>query len=244
MPDVFLSYNREDQAVARRFAEAFTAAGLDVWWDTALKSGEAYDEVTETALRTAKAVVVLWSKKSVASRWVRAEATLADRNKTLVPCMIEPCERPIMFELTQTADLGHWQGALEDRTWTAFLADVRGFVSRDAPLAPGIDVAPAPPTPKSERGDRPSLAIMPFVNRSGQTEDNVFAVEVHGLVHLVEDFDRAEATQEGGQLPWSAGFGFEFHGVEVGDSVIGHGELIDSSLETGRGDKGWRQREG
>ena len=25
MPDIFLSYNREDQAVARRFAEAFVA---------------------------------------------------------------------------------------------------------------------------------------------------------------------------------------------------------------------------
>jgi hypothetical protein len=30
-----------------------------------LRTGEAYDEVTVTALRTAKAVVVLWSKKSV-----------------------------------------------------------------------------------------------------------------------------------------------------------------------------------
>ncbi|MBY0251974.1 MAG: TIR domain-containing protein, partial [Methylobacterium organophilum] len=49
VPDVFLSYNREDQAAARRFAEAFAAQGLDVWWDTALKAGEAYDEVTETA---------------------------------------------------------------------------------------------------------------------------------------------------------------------------------------------------
>ncbi len=113
-PDIFLSYNREDQAKARVFAEAFASQGFNVWWDADLKSGEAYDEVTETALRTAKAVVVLWSKKSAASRWVRAEATLADRNKTLVPCMIEACERPIMFELTQTAELGHWRGDASD----------------------------------------------------------------------------------------------------------------------------------
>ena len=80
-PDIFLSYNREDQARATVFAEAFEAQGLDVWWDTALTPGEAYDQVTEKALKEAKAVVVLWSKKSVESRWVRAEATLADRNK-------------------------------------------------------------------------------------------------------------------------------------------------------------------
>jgi len=121
VPDIFLSYNREDQARAKLFADAFKAQGLDVWWDVGLTPGEAYDEVTEAALRTAKAVVVLWSKKSVASRWVRAEATLADRNKTLVPCMIEACERPIMFELTQTAELSHWQGDAADKAWLASL---------------------------------------------------------------------------------------------------------------------------
>jgi hypothetical protein len=66
-PDVFLSYNRDDQVVAKLFAEAFEAASLSVWWDVTLRSGEAYDQVTEEALRTARAVVVLWSRKSVVS---------------------------------------------------------------------------------------------------------------------------------------------------------------------------------
>jgi predicted ATPase len=123
--DVFLSYAREDQTVARKFAAALERVGLRVWWDAALRTGEAYDETMEAALKSASAVVVLWSKTSVASRWVRAEATLADRNKTLVPCMIEPCERPMMFELTQTADLSNWQGAADDPGWQAFIADVR-----------------------------------------------------------------------------------------------------------------------
>jgi len=125
VPDIFLSYNREDQAKARLFADAFSAEGFHVWWDTTLRAGEAYDEVTERALREAGAVVVLWSKKSVASRWVRAEATVAHRQKTLVPAMIEACERPIMFELTQTAELGHWTGDRADPAWRSFLGDVR-----------------------------------------------------------------------------------------------------------------------
>jgi len=131
-PDIFLSYNREDQAIARRFAEAFTALGFDVWWDVTLRAGQAYDEVTETALRSAKAVVVLWSKRSVASRWVRAEATLGDRNGTLLPAMIEACERPVMFELTQTANLSHWQGEPDDAAWLAFLEDVRRRIDASA----------------------------------------------------------------------------------------------------------------
>ena len=166
-----------------------------VWWDVTLRSGDAYDEVTETALRTARAVVVLWSKRSVVSRWVRAEATVADRNRTLVPCMIEPCERPIMFELTQTADLAHWRGAADDKGWLAFLADVRRLIAAPQPQAvpqavPQIlpQAAAALPVTANEtlkpgqRGDAPSLAVMPFTNRSGRSEDDVFAT---GLVEDV-----------------------------------------------------------
>ena len=196
MNQIFLSYNREDQAVAKRFAEAFEREGLSIWWDTALRSGEAYDEVTEAALRGAKAVVVLWSPRSVVSRWVRAEATLADRSKTLVPAMIEACERPIMFELTQTADLAHWRGDDADRAWQAFVSDVRRFVEAERAAASPLPLptllspeAPPPPLeptprPRGKHGDAPSLAVLPFANRSGSSEDEVFAV---GMVEDVID---------------------------------------------------------
>ncbi len=188
MSDIFLSYNREDQAVARRFAEAFEGEGFSVWWDTTLRAGEAYDEVTETALRTAKAVVVLWSPRSVVSRWVRAEATLADRNRTLVPCTIEPCDRPIMFELTQTAELSHWQGDSVDKAWLTFLADVKRFVAKDVAAvvaaAPEPAPAPAPTTALQPRATRPVLAVLPFINRSGLKEDDIFAF---GMVEDIID---------------------------------------------------------
>ncbi len=37
-PDVFLSYNRDDLAVARGIAEAFEREGFSVWWDQTLRS--------------------------------------------------------------------------------------------------------------------------------------------------------------------------------------------------------------
>jgi hypothetical protein len=40
-PDIFLSYNREDSGVARRFAEGFGALGYSAWWDATLRSGGA-----------------------------------------------------------------------------------------------------------------------------------------------------------------------------------------------------------
>ena len=192
MPDIFLSYNREDQARAKIFAEAFAAQGFKVWWDVGLRTGEAYDQVTEKALREAKAVVVLWSKKSVESRWVRAEATLADRNKTLVPCMIEPCERPIMFELTQTAELGHWQGAADDRAWLALLADVRRFVgTRSEPTQRPIPSPPLAAPQPAIAPAKPAILILPFINMSGDAEQEFFSDGVSE--DIITDLGRVSA---------------------------------------------------
>lgn len=192
MSDIFLSYNREDQARADQFVRAFEAAGIPVWWDVSLKSGEFYDEVTENALRGAKAVVVLWSKRAVASRWVRAEATLAQRIGSFVPCMIEPCERPIMFELTQTADLSHWQGDVTDRTWQAFVGHVReviearGGVSEHRPEAPKphahhlrhLPLHSEIPGHRSHQAELPPsevvLAVLAFDNLSSDSELGYF----------------------------------------------------------------------
>lgn len=138
MTHIFISYNREDQFRARMIADGLKAEGLHVWWDTNLRAGESYDEVTEKHLREAGAVVVLWSKKSVNSKWVRAEATVGERFSKLVPAMIEPCERPLRFELVQTADLVNWQGDRSDPNWRLFIQGVKNAVGHheEAPPAP------------------------------------------------------------------------------------------------------------
>lgn len=141
--DVFLSYSRVDRAAAKHIADCFGAEGINVWWDAALQSGQTFDEVIENRLREAKAVVVLWSPRSVASRWVRAEATLADRQNKLVPAIIETCDRPIAFELTHTADLSEWSGDTSDINWRSFVDDVRRLVDHEA--------APAVPAPNASR---------------------------------------------------------------------------------------------
>lgn len=150
-PDIFLSYNREDVARAKQFADGFKAEGFDVWWDAHLRSGEAYDKVTEDALKSAGAVVVLWSKRSVESRWVRAEATLADRRKTLMPAMIEQCERPIMFELTQTAELSHWHGDRKDQAWRTFVEDLHKSIGQRA-ASSGAELSASSPEPAAAPG--------------------------------------------------------------------------------------------
>jgi TolB-like protein len=145
VPEIFLSYSRDDLAIARRFAEGLEREGFSVWWDARLNPGDSFDQTIEKALDDAKAVVVLWSKNSVVSRWVRAEATQAYDNRTLVPVMIEPCKRPIIFELTHTADLSHWNGDPNDKEWRSYVAGVRRFIDKAAPTsstAPPADSSP------------------------------------------------------------------------------------------------------
>ena len=127
--DIFLSYARRDRPTARVIAECLSDEGLSVWWDASLHSGETFDEVIERNLKDAKAVVVLWSPASVASRWVRAEATLADRRNKLVPAIIEACDRPIIFELTHTAELTDWKGDRSDVRWRTFIEDLYRLIN-------------------------------------------------------------------------------------------------------------------
>ena len=192
MADVFLSYARQDAGTARQFAEAFLASGFSVWWDDDLRSGETFDETIERALRDAKAVVVLWSPASVASRWVRAEATQADRNRTLVPVTIEDCQRPIIFELTHTADFTRWSGSRDDKAWQVLAADVRKLIdAQAAPRAASVAAGPVVATAAPRGPAKPGVVILPFVNMSGDPEQEYFSDGV--TEDIITDLSRVSA---------------------------------------------------
>ncbi len=229
MADVFISYSRDDAEIARLFADAFQSAGLTVWWDDALRSGEAFDESIERALREAKAVVVLWSTSSVTSRWVRAEATQADRNRTLVPVMIEACQRPIIFELTHTADLSHWRGNNEDKAWQGLVADVlrlievqtapRSLQSGAAPPSAATSM-PSPPVPPT----RPGVVILPFVNMSGDPEQEYFSDGV--TEDIITDLGRVSGLSVA-----SRNSAFSYKGKTVAPAQIAQALKVTHVLE-------------
>ena len=155
MADVFVSYSRDDRKIAQQFATGLERDGFSVWWDQAIRAGETFDRVTEKALEEARAVVVLWSRRSVESDWVRAEATQARATRRLVPVMIEPCRRPVIFELVHTADLAGWSGDATDPRWRTFIDDLRrttGEARQDPALAQQRPVAAAAGRKGARRG--------------------------------------------------------------------------------------------
>ncbi|GAA4723852.1 TIR domain-containing protein [Sphingomonas lutea] len=239
-PDIFLSYARSDRAVARTFAEALTEEGFSVWWDASLHSGETFDEVIEKNLREAKAVVVLWSPRSVASRWVRAEATQADRKNKLVPAMIEPCDRPVIFELTHTADLIDWTGDVTDIHWRTFMDDLRRLVHGssdfDVPAAarPAAK-GPRPQTPVAEPiapARRPLRPGSDDVISAGRSTPEPAAPATAAPPRAVEDDQPTEIhcleVEEGefaGELYTVAGTGAQIGRSAPADIVVPDGSV-------------------
>jgi hypothetical protein len=108
MSDIFISYKREEQAMARNLANALESEGWTVWWDPKLRAGDNLDDAIEKALNEAKCVIVMWSSLSVNSEYIKNEATEALEQKKLVPVKIEDVNLPFRFKRVQTQSLLDW----------------------------------------------------------------------------------------------------------------------------------------
>jgi tetratricopeptide (TPR) repeat protein len=101
MPDIFISYSSKDRAFVVPMVEYFERTGLEVWWDQRIDAGSSYARDIEDALDAAQTVIVLWSRHSVQSDWVRAEANEGHTRGILVPVLIDDTRPPLIFRALQ-----------------------------------------------------------------------------------------------------------------------------------------------
>jgi hypothetical protein len=166
LSSVFISYAREDLAEARSVAEALTARGLSVLWDRTIPTGRMFETVIEDAIASAGAVVVLWSRNSVRSDWVRAEAAEGAKRGILVPAVLDDEPPPLRYRISQTADLTDWRPGSQTPSFTAFLADIVGTVQRSDSIARGHDVHADPGSqPAQGSVQRESLVADAWIRR-------------------------------------------------------------------------------
>lgn len=130
MADIFVSYKKEDRPLVEGVVSLLEQLGYSVWWDQRLTPVESWDTLIENEINEAKAVLVLWTSRSVGSEWVRAEADYAKERKKIVPAKLEACNLPLAFRLTQCADLSLWGGDLEFPEWQRTLSWISTFVGQ------------------------------------------------------------------------------------------------------------------
>ena len=167
MTDIFISYARPNEPLAKQAAEALRTAGYGVWRDDELPAHRAYGEVIEERIKLAKAVLVLWSNDAVRSQWVRAEADAAREAGTLVQLSIDGVLPPMPFNQIQCADLMGWSGDVDAPGWKKVESSIASLVgSVAAPTEQNSDIEP---------GRNVVVCALPFVNMSGDPEQEYFS---------------------------------------------------------------------
>jgi hypothetical protein len=111
MSDIFISHHSSDARVAEALAAALRAHDFSVWYDDQLTPGSRYRDEIKEHLDAARCVIVIWSRTSVVSDWVRDEAEHARKRRCLVPVSIADTAPPMGFGEIQSFQLDPWLGA-------------------------------------------------------------------------------------------------------------------------------------
>jgi hypothetical protein len=151
MADVFINYARQDSDFAQELAAGLKSRGLSVSSDLDLKVGDLFVEAIQNAMASAGCVLTVWSRHSVDSSWVQAEAQWAMKQGKLLPVSIDEVAIPPAFLVIQTTFL-----RVSERDWLDRLTeDVRRVAQRSDARA-----QPSEPVP-SKRPDKASSVLQP-----------------------------------------------------------------------------------
>jgi TolB-like protein/tetratricopeptide (TPR) repeat protein len=196
----FLSYARADQVDVTRLVAALEAAGLTLWWDKLIEGGAAFAKSIESALERCDAVIVVWSKASVASDWVLDEAGQGRDLHKLVAVSLDGTLPPLGFRQYHAVSLVGWQGNADAAAigsivrgvgvagkrgeHSAGASAVRTPFTRRKALAIGAALTATSiggvalwlrrPNSTAARRDN-SVAVLPFRNISGDREQDYFS---------------------------------------------------------------------
>lgn len=112
--DVFISYSSQDMEAAQAICHVLEQNEIRCWMAPRnIPPGSDYGDVIEEAIRSCKAVVVLFSETAAASQWVKGELNIAfEEQKTIIPFRLD--NTPLKGQNRVMLNKTHWIDAYPD----------------------------------------------------------------------------------------------------------------------------------
>ena len=219
---IFLSYARDDADAAKQLAACLSDGGHEVWWDQPPLHGRlAFAAEIDKALKDAEAVVVMWSPTRSIPRGFRMKRRRDAIAARLVPVSLAGAKPPLGFRQFQTIELGRWDGtgrpeAIDDLL-EAISRTVRNACNR---RRRGRAKKAAEPQ------RRQSVCVLPFINMSGEPEQEYFS---DGITEdIITDLSKVSALSI---VARNTAFAFKGQAVDVKDSRAKRSESPTCSKE-------------
>src|SRR5215813_1171684 len=161
MADIFISYSNSDRPRAKALAEAIEERGWSVWWDRKIPLGKSWDQVIEDQVDAARCMIVLWSKESISSTWVKTEAREGKARGILIPVLTDDAKIPLEFRHMQAANLTGWQTGAQSIEFDQLLAHIAEMLGSPPGTKATIGEETQPKAPAEsapQRGGQPRRA--------------------------------------------------------------------------------------
>jgi TolB-like protein/Flp pilus assembly protein TadD len=185
---VFLSYASQDAEAAARICHALRAAGIEVFLDQSeLRGGDVWDQKIRRQIRECALFVPVISANTASRRegYFRLEWDLADqrshmmaRSRVFVVPVCLDATTEAAADVPESFTRAQWTHLPAGEVPPAFVERVRGLLSPQPPTtsrlsanaASVMSAAPAAFAPPPH-----SIAVLPFVNLSGDKEQEYFS---------------------------------------------------------------------
>lgn len=132
MPDVFISYKRQERQRVEKLAAALEQLKLDVWFDAELNPGDTFLAAINDALLASRVILVCWTPEAARSPFVLGEAEHGRARNALVAAFFQSTELPPPFNMVHAEDLSAWAGGLEDDSpaWRKIVVNIGMLTQR------------------------------------------------------------------------------------------------------------------
>ena len=173
--EIFVSYSRRDTAYVKELVEHLRAAGLDVWMDHEIPTGERWDRTLQRKIDNCAAFILVMSPDADESAWVGEEIDRARaKGKPILPLLLAG-EVFFGFSRLQYDDVTG--GAMPGPEFVNRLRELTGAPAGAARPARGARPGRSScctqwmviPTPSPRSPSRPAAACWPPVAGTGRS---------------------------------------------------------------------------